>query len=88
MNSPNPNKKKPHLHPRASERLCDKDPDRSVMHRIVLLLAFSATIAAIIVTILHLGTFWHYFWLTTCLVFSILTFLEVHRLGEEIAKGR
>jgi hypothetical protein len=69
-----------------SERIADIGRDRSVNKRLVLptLMASSATLAAIILRILHLGAFWHYFFLATCLVFTILAFVAVYLLNKEI----
>jgi hypothetical protein len=75
---------------RGSENSADIDLDRSVMHRMVLsaLLAFPAILVCIILTVLHLGAFWHYFFLATFLVFTILAFVEVYLLGKEIGRRR
>ena len=73
-----------------SVTLSDIDRERSVMHRMVLsiVMAFPAIMAAMFVTILHVGMLWHYIWLTTCLVFSILALIEVYLLGKEIGQHR
>jgi ABC-type antimicrobial peptide transport system permease subunit len=66
--------------------IADIDLDRSVMRKMVLstLMAFPAILVCIILSVLRLGAFWHYFLFATLLVFTILAFVEVYRLGKEI----
>jgi hypothetical protein len=73
-----------------SENNADIDLDRSVMHRMVFsaVMAFPAKLVCIILTVLHLVGFWHYFCLATFLVFTILAFVEVYLFGKEIGKRR
>jgi hypothetical protein len=70
------------------KKISDIDLDRSVMHRMVLsaAMALPAIVVCMILTILRLGVFWHYFLLTMLLIFTILVFVEVYRLGNEIRK--
>ena len=83
MDSLTINKQEATLHPGVPERLAAKKEDRPVTRRRVLLLLMSlaSVLAALIVRFLGAVSFWHYFWLTTCLVFSVLTLAEVLRGG-------
>ena len=83
MDSLTINKQEATVHPGVSERLAAKKEDRPVTRRWVLLLlmSFASVLAALTVRFPRVGSFWHYFWLTTCLVFSVLTLVEVLRGG-------
>jgi len=69
-----------------SEGLPDFDRNGSVIKRLVLatLMVFPATLVAIILKVFHLGAFWHYFFLVTDLVFTILALVAVYLLDKEI----
>jgi hypothetical protein len=44
-------------------------------------MSFASVLTAIIVRFTTVESFWHYFLLVTCLVLSILTFVELFRGG-------
>ena len=68
-------------HPgQVSEGPADFDRNDSMAKRLVLamLMAFPATLVAIILKAFHLGAFWHHLFLAISLVFTILTFVAVY----------
>jgi hypothetical protein len=70
----------------APEEIPDVDLDRSLMRRMVFstLMACPAILVCIILSILRLGAFWHYFLQLIFFAFTILAFVQVYLLGREI----
>jgi uncharacterized membrane protein YdbT with pleckstrin-like domain len=70
----------------APEEMADVNLDRSLMRRMVLsaLMACLAIAVCIILFILRLSAFWHYFLQVILFAFTILAFVEVYLLGKEI----
>ena len=69
-----------------SEEIADVDLDRSLMRRMVLsaLMACPSIVVCIILFILPLGAFWHYFLQVILFALTISAFVEVYLLGKEI----
>jgi hypothetical protein len=77
------NKQLATLRPKVSGRIEAKTQDHSVVRRSALLLLMSSAsvLTAIVGRFLVVESFWHYCWLMACLVFSILTLVELLRGG-------